>query len=343
MNSSIPAAMHAMQLDEPNGKLTWREVPVPRPQAGQVLVRMAAAPINPSDLGALSGMSYSGKRKFPFTPGLEGSGTVVEAGEGFIPRLLNGRRVACSALLTGDGTWAEYMVTSAQLCIPLNKNVSLEQGSMLLVNPLSALAMFEMAQRGKHRAIVSTAAASALGGMILRLGKRHNMPIIHVVRRQAQVDFIRGQGGEYILNSGDADFVEQLRTMAHKLKATLLLDAISGSMTQQLAEAAPFGSTILLYSRLSDDDCIIDARTALIKHLHFDGWFLANWLREKNLLATLQLAGQAQSLLGTDLLSPIHKRFPLVKTQQGLETYINNMSAGKILLVANPQEIAIDD
>jgi NADPH:quinone reductase len=343
MNHSLPATMHAVQLDEPNGRLTWREIPLPRPQVGQVLIRMAAAPINPSDLGALSGLSYSGKRQFPFTPGLEGSGTVIEAGEGFMPRLLTGRRVACSALLTGDGTWAEYMVTSAQSCIPLNKNVSLEQGTTLLVNPLSALAILEIAQQGKHRATVSTAAASALGGMILRLGKRRNIPIIHVVRRQAQVDWVRGLGGEYILNSSDPDFVEQLRTMAHKLKATLLLDAISGNMTQQLAEAAPFGSTILLYSRLSDQECSIDARTALIKDLHFDGWFLPNWFSKKNLLQVLQLSGQAQSLLGTDLQSPIHKRFPLAAAQRGLETYVNNMGAGKILLVANPQEVTLDD
>src|SRR5215510_12492424 len=216
MNPSIPSTMHAVQLDEPNGNLTLREIPVPHPQAGQVLLRMAASPINPSDLGSLSGWSYTGARQFPFTPGLEGSGTVIEIGEGFMPRLLNGRRVACSAPLTGDGTWAEYMVTSAQTCVPLNKNVSLEQGATLLVNPLSALAMFKMAQQGKHRALVSTAAASALGGMILRLGKRYNIPIIHVVRRQAQADWVRGQGGEYVLNSSDADFVEQLRRMAQE-------------------------------------------------------------------------------------------------------------------------------
>ena len=191
-NNSIPSTMHAVQLDEPNGKLTLREVPTPHPQAGQVLVRIAASPINPSDLGSLSGLSYSGRRQFPFTPGLEGSGTVVEAGDGLFPRLLKGRRVACSALLTGDGIWAEYMVTSAQQCIPLNKGVSFEKGSMLLVNPLSALAILEIAQRGKHRAIVSTAAASALGGMILRLAKRRGLPVIHVVRRQAQVDWVRG-------------------------------------------------------------------------------------------------------------------------------------------------------
>ena len=342
-NHSIPSTMHAVQLDEPNGSLTLREVPMPRPQAGQVLIRMAAAPINPSDLGSLTGLSYSGTRQFPFTPGLEGSGTVIEAGEGMMPRLLNGRRVACSALLTGDGTWAEYMVTSAQSCIPLNNNVSLEQGTMLLVNPLSALAMFEIAKHGKHRAIVSTAAASALGGMILRLGKRHGIPIIHIVRRQEQVEQVRGQGGEHVLNSSDADFVEQLRTLAHKYKATLLLDAIGGSMTQQLADAAPFGSTILLYSRLSWQDCVIDARTAFLKHLHFDGWFLPNWFREKNLFQTLLLSQQAQSLVGTDLHSPIHKCFPLAEAQKGLETYLNHMSAGKILLVANPQEVMLAD
>ena len=334
--------MHAVQLDQPNGDLTLREIPTPRPKAGQVLIRMAAAPINPSDLGALSGMSYSGQRQFPFTPGLEGSGTVVEAGDGFMPRLLNGRRVACSALLTGDGTWAEYMVTSAQLCMPLNKKVSLEQGSMLVVNPLSALAIFDIAQRGKHRAIVSTAAASSLGGMILRLGKKRNVPVIHVVRREAQVDSVRKLGGEYILNSSDADFVEQLRTLAHKLQATLLLDAISGHMTQQLAEAAPVGSTILLYSRLSDDECTIDARTALVKDLHFDGWFLANWIGKKSLIQVLQLFQQAQSLLATDLQSPIHKHFPLGDAQKALETYVKDMSAGKVLLVADPQEVRLD-
>jgi len=341
-NHSIPSSMRAVQLDEPNGRLTLREIPVPRPQAGQVLIRMAAAPINPSDLGALSGVSYSGERQYPFTPGIEGSGTVIAAGGGLRSRWLNGRRVACSAPMRGNGTWAEYMVTSAQVCAPLKKNVGLERGAMLLVNPFSALAMFEIAKRGKHRAIVSTAATSALGRMILRLGNRHNIPVIHIVRRQAQVDWIRGLGGEYTLNSGDADFVGQLRTMAHKLHASLLLDAIGGSMTQQLADAAPFGSTILLYSRLSAQRSIIDPMTAVSRNLHFDGWFLPNWLREKNFLQSLRFSLQAQSLLATDLQSPIHKRLPLAAAQEGVEVYLHNMTAGKILLVANPQEVAID-
>lgn len=334
--------MHAVQSDEPNGILVLREVPVPHPQAGQVLVRMAAAPINPSDLGALAGTSYTGMRKYPFTPGIEGSGTVVEIGSGLRARWLSGHRVACSALIPGDGTWAEYMLTSAYRCAPLKRNVSLEQGAMLLVNPLSALAIFEIAKRGKHRAIVSTAAASALGGMILRLGKRHNIPVIHVVRRQAQVDLVREQGGEIVLNSSEAGFVQELRTAALRLHATLLLDAVGGAMTQQLAEAAPFGSSILLYSPLSSQKSIIDPLGAAIRNLHFQGWFLPNWLRSKNFLRSYRLSQRAQSLLATDLQSRIHRRLPLSAAQQGVEVYVRNMTAGKVLLVANPQEVALD-
>src|SRR4029450_3952075 len=147
MKPSVPALMHALQQDEPNGPLTMRQVPMPRPQVGQVLIRMAAAPIDPSDINTLKGYSYSGQHHYPFTPGLQGSGTVIEVGGGWMPRLLSGRRVACAAQIPGDAAWAEYMVTSAQSCVPLNKNVSLEQGAMLLGNPLTALAIFEMAKR----------------------------------------------------------------------------------------------------------------------------------------------------------------------------------------------------
>ncbi|HXQ35828.1 MAG TPA: hypothetical protein VN843_17565 [Anaerolineales bacterium] len=93
---------------------------------------------------------------------------------------------------------------------------------------------------------------------------------------------------------------------------------------------------------MSHQDSVIDARTALAKQLHFDGWFLPNWFREKNFLQALRLSQQVQSHLGTDLGSPVHKRLPLSAAQQGLELYTRNMSAGKILLVANLQEVTLD-
>jgi len=104
---------------------------------------------------------------------------VVAAGPGLLPRLWLGKRVACAVSSFG-GTWAEYL-THATLCVPLRNNLSLEQGAMLLVNPMTALAFFDIVKRGKHAAITSTAAASALGRMIVRLSQRHRVPVIAVV------------------------------------------------------------------------------------------------------------------------------------------------------------------
>jgi NADPH2:quinone reductase len=343
MSQNSPIMMQAVQQDEPNGKLALREIPVPNPRAGEVLIRMSAAPINPSDLGSLSGLSYSGERSYPFVPGIEGSGTVVSVGEGLLPRYLKERRVACSALTNGNGTWAEYMATSAKLCSPLGNHVSLEQGAMQLVNPLTALAFFEIAKKEGHRAIVSTAAASALGGMILRLGKHFGIPIIHIVRRQEQVDEVKSRGGEVVLDSSDENFLAKLRALANQIQATLFLDAIGGQMTKQLTDAAPFGSAVLLYGRLSDQDSVLDPRKALVNNLQVRGWFLSNWLREKNFLQTLQLSRRAQSLSDSLLQSPIHKKFPLSEAQEALEMYVADMGAGKNLLVANTDEIQLNN
>jgi hypothetical protein len=98
-----------------------------------------------------------------------------------------------------------------------------------------------------------------------------------------------------------------------------------------------------LYSRLSHQDSVIDAKIAWVKQLRFNGWFLPIWIREKNLVQTLQLSQQVQSLLATDLKCAIHKCFPLTAAQQKLETYVNHMSTRKILLVANPQEVMLDN
>jgi len=335
MQTNIPDTMQAVQQDEAAGKLILRMLPVPRPGPGEVLVRMAAAPINPSDLGALSGLSYGEPRTYPYIPGIEGSGTVVAAGGGLLPRMLMGKRVACSSIVGGDGTWAEYMVTSAQLCIPLKRDVDLEQGAMLIVNPLTALAMIETARKGKHRAIVNTVAASNLGGMTFRLGQHHGIPVVNVVRRREQAEVVQSRGGEYILNSSDPGFVERLRELAKDLKATLFLDAVGGEMTQQLADAAPHGSTILLYSKMSEEYSNIDPFIAIVKDLRLHGWFLANWLRTKNLFQSLALSRQAQGLLATDLKSTIGNRVPLSSAQEALEGYVQSMTNHKVLFTIN--------
>src|SRR5512135_3530014 len=121
--------MRAVQLRAYDGNpasIAVADLPVPRPGPGQVLVRVSASPINPSDQMFLRGL-YGFKKPLPAVPGFEGSGTVVEIGGGMMARLLKGRRVACAAVdqRSSHGMWAEYVVTSAKSCIPLIKGVTM--------------------------------------------------------------------------------------------------------------------------------------------------------------------------------------------------------------------------
>ncbi len=138
--------MKSVRQLEAGGDLVIESVPIPEPGPGEVLVEMAASPINPSDLANISG-GYQ-VQKWPFTPGLEGSGVVVKAGKGLLPSMRSGKRVACSPDPGGHGTWAEYMKTSAMRVVPLPGEVAMEQGAMMLVNPMTAMALLELAQQG---------------------------------------------------------------------------------------------------------------------------------------------------------------------------------------------------
>jgi len=162
--ADLPSSMRAVQLKDYEGRpgsLTVAEVQMPRPGPGEVLVRVAASPVNPSDLMFITG-NYGFKKPLPATPGFEGSGTVVESGSGVMARFMKGRRVACAAAdpKSRGGMWAQYIVTSAQLCVPLRKQVEMEQGATMLVNPLTAWALVAEARRGGHRAAVQTAASA---------------------------------------------------------------------------------------------------------------------------------------------------------------------------------------
>lgn len=328
----IPEKMQAVHLDRPGGGLVVRTVPVPQPKKGEVLVKMAAAPVNPSDLARINGISTA-EEIISFIPGIEGSGTVLAAGKGLLPRLWLWKRVACSAVSSSSGTWAEYMVTSASYCFPYPKSVSDEQGSMLLVNPMTALAFFDIINEEKHKAVVNSAAAGALGGMIRVLGNKYNIPVINVVRNERQVRMLQTEGAKFILNSTDTDFDEQLQLLCHDLQATLALDPVNGSFTQQLLEALPNGGTVIVYGNLSGSDQGTTLRPLVLENKKLHGFYLGNWMKDNSLFKTVRNLNRVRHLLKNDFRITVQNRFPLNEAQTAIDTYLNNMTGGKVLLV----------
>ena len=324
--------MLAVLLREDDGLLSARHVPIPKPRAGEVLIKISAAPINPSDLAQIKTVTGHSER-LTFIPGIEGSGRVVAHGDGWLPRLLLGRRVACNSHSHKSGTWAEYMVTPASRCVPLPGEISDEQGSMLLVNPMTAMAFFEIARSEGHKAIINTAAASSLGRMIDLLGKKEHIPVIHIVRNEQQKNVLVERGSQFILDSTDKNFPRNLHALAHSLHATLVLDAIGGAMTRQVMLAVPSGSSILIYGNLSGEQPEIDHKSLVRDNKKVTGFFLGNYLQEHGTLATLRNVYRVRKFLKNEISIRVQDRFPLEEANEAMEKYLSGMTNGKILLV----------
>jgi NADPH:quinone reductase len=332
-NRIDPGIMQAVFLEKPGGQLVVREVRIPNPGPNEVLIKMRAAPVNPSDLARIRNAPADHDLS-TFIPGLEGCGTVVATGKGILPRLWLGKRVACSAEYHTSGSWSEFMVTKAGKCFPLGSKVSDEQGSMSLVNPMTALAFFEIAKKKKHKAIINNAAASALGRMVELLGKKHRIPVINIVRNQKQVESLLQLGSKYVLDSSQQSFIKDPGSISHDLEATLLFDSVCSKQLEQMCDALPNGSSVIIYGNLSGEEQIrIKPRTLIANNINISGFYLGNRSKENGMFRNMMNLRKVNDLMSNEMKIIVQGRFALTEVQEAIDTYMRNMSAGKVLLV----------
>lgn len=310
--------------------------PLPKPKHGQVLIKIEAAPCNPSDLIFLQGM-YGVKKKLPTVPGWEGAGTVVESGGGLHGWWLKGKRVACGGQSEGDGTWAEYYVTDAKACIPLKDQVPSEQGATLIINPLTAVGMVEKASKEGHAAIIQTAACGQVGRMVQTLAKKRQIPLINVVRRQEQVDELLSAGEKWVFNSEEEHFVEKLSQKAKELKATIAFEAIAGVMTGRILQAMPAGAKVLVYGALSEKPCAdISPLSLIFENKKVEGFWLSVWIQKGGFVQTFKATNLIQSLMGThEFETKIRDRVGFEEWKEALLKYHEKMTLGKMILTPN--------
>jgi NADPH:quinone reductase len=334
---SLPATMFALRLHKFDGlkSLRLEEVSVPKLERDEVLIKVAASPINPSDELFCDGL-YKIPACLPFTPGFEGSGVVVENGGSFFARRLMGKWVA-AATQRQNGFWAEYVKVKAWETLSFDPNsLTPEKAAMSFVNPLSAMALIEPMTQGRHRAMIQTAAASQLGRMIARLAKRHNIPIIHCVHRKELIPVLKNLGAEHVLLSTSSHFASELGKLAHDLKATYAIDAVGGPMTGQLAEAMPHHSTITVYGALARQPVSIDPGSFIFKDLRVEGFWLGEVLSKKSLMSQAIFMWRAKSDLNDGLSSKISRTIALRNLPQIIPSGLGLASDGKIIIKPNP-------
>lgn len=331
----MSAKMRAVFWEGMSGEnpiLNVKEVEMPVPNSGEVLIRMEASPINPSDLMFIRGLYPAGKTP-PCIPGFEGSGTVVAYGGGLLGWRLMGKRVACVSTPQHGGTWAEYMVTDAKFCVKLNDNIDLDQGSCFFVNPLTVVMFGDFIKSGKHRAVVHTAAASQLGRMLLRWSLTNDVVLINIVRRQEQVEILRELGAEYILNSSDPNFEDELKKITHELNATIAFDAVAGESTGKLINNMPRNSTVYIYGGLSMEPIGgMYPGNFIFQNKKIEGAWLSSWLESRNIFGKLRAMNAVGNMLNSMFASTFSARYALDDIYQAVESYHKNMSAGKVLI-----------
>jgi len=323
--------MRAAVLNEYIGAMGLRVEDVTRPQPGpgEVFVRVAASPINPSDLAFLEG-NYSPRPPLPTRAGLEGSGTVIGVGPGAMGRYLSDKRVAFVAGGKGGGAWAEHVVVPNRLALPLNDDVSLEAGAMSVVNPLTALAFLEIAEAGKHKSVVNTAAAGALGRMVDRVLTSAGIRVINVVRRPDQVEAL--SEAVVVLDSSSSDFDKDLKAVCQAHKANLAFDAVGGVLTRRLLAAMPGAATVMVYGGLGQQPAQANIGDLVFSGKTVTGFWLTRWLPRKSTVQSLRLWRRVQRLIGNELASEVRATFSLESVVDAVSSYEAAMSAGKVLI-----------
>jgi NADPH:quinone reductase-like Zn-dependent oxidoreductase len=169
--------------------------------------------------------------------------------------------------------------------------------------------------------------------MVLRLGMRFRFPIIHVVRRQAHLDLLRNLGASHVLDSSDPGFDSRLRDLCRQLRATVAFDAVAGEMTGRVLSAMPRGGRLIVYGALSEGACAVQPGQLIFKQKSIEGFWLPDWNSKLNIVKRWKTAFAVQRLLGADLQTEVHRRVSFQEAAAGIETYMLEMSKGKILIM----------
>jgi NADPH:quinone reductase-like Zn-dependent oxidoreductase len=292
-------------------ELSLHDVQVPTPAANEVVVRVEASPINPSDLGLLTATADMTTATVAGTPerpvvtaslkdgslgalsarvdqslpvGNEGAGTVVAAGSSPAAQALLGKMVG----VAGGAMYSQFRVVNAAACLVLPDGTSARDGASSFVNPLTALGMVETMRREGHSALVHTAAASNLGQMLVKLCLADGIPLVNIVRKPEQEELLRAVGAVHVCNSGSPSFESDLFEALKATSATLAFDATGGgTLASQIlngmekaanttgAEYSRYGSTVhkqlYIYGGLDTSPTILTRNFGM-------AWSIGGWL-----------------------------------------------------------------
>jgi len=305
------------------------EFETPQPNAGQVLVEVVAAPINPADLLTLTG-EYGQLPPLPAIGGREGVGRVAELGE-------DTRDVTVGQLVLlplGCGTWSTHVVTEAARLTPLPGQADPLQLSMMTINPpTAALLLSEFVTLGPGDWVIQNAANSAVGLYLVQLARHRGHRTVSVVRRQEAAAALREAGGDVVLVDGE-DLAKRVIEVTDGAQIRLGIDAVAGTATGRLAGCLSEGATLVSYGRMSGQAAEIPPEAFIFRDLTLRGFWLVHWFRQTPEQQRRTLASEIASLIiAGKLHAPIHATYDVTQIKQAVAAAADGGRTGKILIV----------
>lgn len=299
-------AVRLIATDPTSPRVEVREVVVPTPAPGEVLVRVHAAPIHPDDVLFCRGR-HGFRRPLPTTPGLEGAGTVVAAHGGLIARGLVGRRVAFLSDGEREGSWAPYVAVPAWRCLPVWPGLDDARAALLLLAPCTALGLLDAVPGGPRAGIVVTAASGVIGGLVARIAAQSGRPVVAVVEGEARAARVRASGVPHVVDLSAPDGDAVLRREVRAVRAHAVIDAVGGEVAGRVLAALPDGAVLIHHRTLSGDAPRVDPDDLVYRGKTVSGFWVEDRLRRDGLRARMRWLPRIRALSEDLVIDAVHR------------------------------------
>ena len=321
----------AAQIHEYGGKIEIGTRTLNKPEKGQLLIKVMRVATNPADLFFLKGVYGESKPDvFPIIPGMEGTGEIVEVGEGVDPNLIGKRAsFAIDTNHTGahHGAWAQYTYAPAAFSMIFENDVDYDRITHWLVNPMTVAGFLDTVKKANSKSLVQDGASSALGKMLIRLCAKEGIQTINLIRSERHREDLLKLGANYVINTSQEGWEKELADLSRQLEATICFDCIGGDIVGKIMYALPNGSTLYNYGNLEGkplngfitQDLIFGKKT-------LKGFWLKTWMGSLTTEEKVYWWGFVMKELSTgDIFSTtISKKFPLENIEEAIGGFSRN-------------------
>lgn len=298
----------------------------PIPAADEVLIKILASPINPSDIMFVQNL-YGIRPQLPSGAGFEGVGIIEATGENV--KMPIGTRVS----FTGIGTWAEYITTNHRTLIPVPNEMPDEAAAQLFVNPFTAVAMVEESGVQEGEWLMITAATSALGKMAIQICKMRGIKTIGTVRRDDHIEELKALGADEIINTVTENLVQRTQQITNHKGVQAVLECVGGHTATEALKCLGRGGIMLIYGLLSLQDPQINVGLMIFKELTVKGFWLTDWMRRVDNNTRVRVAQEVIMLLSTGKIQiPVEAVYSLDQIEQAITHAEAHGRWGKILI-----------